>query len=458
MRKWALLLSLFLTSSVFAGGPQFVSDSGVGSKWNTNTAITYHVESGTCGPYSNLQMLNKLSTLFARWTSLNEVDLTVTADTDELGQVGIDNYDSYYYVNAASSSSSLLTDGINPIIFDANGSITEELFGSDAVSTVIAKASLNGFSSDFSTVQDGQILINCECLYDPLDSPCFTNGNLDTVTWDEDQLDAAIITELGRFFNLGYSQNETSTFDSTITTEYTNFPLMFPLQFNPGTDPEPRQDDVVALARLYPSSTVVEDYCLVKGVLLNSSSETLSCIDVVATTGIASQTVSQVSGTLSAGTDSNSDGDIVDDGECDTNCGYFEFYLRSGLEYSIQIQEVGAAYIDDDAIGPCVNEQLDVNITSPELATITTSQCTAGTVIDLGSLQTGLSVSAGATATGSSSGGSTGGSGTASSSGLNPATCSLKKAAPSSYIEYLILFLMSFLLLMSRQFGFKVQK
>ena len=91
----ALLLTCLAITTAHAAAPQFVSDSGNGSTWNTNTAIEYHVESGTCGPFSNEQMLSKLSTLFGRWTSLTEVDISVSANTSELGQVGIDNYETY---------------------------------------------------------------------------------------------------------------------------------------------------------------------------------------------------------------------------------------------------------------------------------------------------------------------------------------------------------------------------
>ena len=52
-----LFVLYFLPLAVWAGGPIYLTESGEASVWDNSEAIPYHPESGSCGPFSNSEML-----------------------------------------------------------------------------------------------------------------------------------------------------------------------------------------------------------------------------------------------------------------------------------------------------------------------------------------------------------------------------------------------------------------
>lgn len=398
-----LAILIFLVSfQVLAGGPLSVSTDGEGSAWDNSAAISYHPESGTCADFSNASMLTKIATDLAAWTGLTEVDLSFSAVTGSLPEVNGDNYKTYLYIDETSSST-LLSDEINPVIFDDDAEITAAIAGEGNKYLILGFAGAVGFSADKAEVIAGQAVLNCRCLDGHNSGVCLVNGS--TITVSEEELDFTIIHEMGHFLNLDHSQVNISKYNNGVDTDDADLPIMFPVSFETSAGLTPREDDKVSLGSLYPATTFTSTHCLVSGTLLDKDGNELMCADVWAENGDSSDTVSFVSGSVAVATDKNDDGDVVDSGECTSQCGYFEVFLKPGSDYTVTVKEIDSAFTGGSGVGPCLNGQ-KTTIKEEAIATVSTAQCTGGSTISLGSITTASSGGTSSSGSASSGGGS----------------------------------------------------
>lgn len=399
----------FPTSQSFAGSGYVISTSGAPARWDNSAAITIHPESGVCGSFSNAEMLTKLTTNLDAWSDLTEVDIQFDIIGGEIGGVDGCNYGDYLAnVTGSTDTTASLSDGINPILFDNDGDIIASVTGTSNRFRVLGFATPAGFTSDYSEIVDGQAVFNCRCLAGNSNGDC-TSGN-STTTFSEDDLDFTMVHELGHFINLDHTQVNctTSTLDVTddsvncqdsdsddicdnlcdnsSTSDDSDIPAMYPVSENAGEQISPMQDDIVALAGLYPSDTFAATHCHVTGTLLDSSGNALRCADVQATTTDPTDSVAFVSGAYALGVDNNGDLDSVDDGECTSGCGDFELYLTPGKSYTVHVEPISSSFTGGSGISPCANDQLDT-IVSEVIANIS-AQCTAGAPVDLGDITT----------------------------------------------------------------------
>jgi hypothetical protein len=227
-----------------------------------------------------------------------------------------------------------------------------------------------------------------------------------------------MVHEVGHALNLDHTAvNHALATDSNEAND-DDIPTMYPEAINAEEQISPIEDDLVALAGLYPSNDffVAGDassgYCLVTGSLVDRYGEELRCAQVVATTADYSYNVSFVSGAYAPNVDNNSDGDTVDvaddtGDECLSNCGDFELYLRPSRSYSLLIADIDETFVGGSGISPCNDEQLPVCtqamidacdeaatdadcvacVVNETLVSISTD-CTAGATVALGDVTT----------------------------------------------------------------------
>lgn len=402
------LIFVFVTQS-FAGAGYVISTSGAPARWDNSAAIEIHPESGVCGSFSNAQMLTKLATNLAEWSNLDEVDIQFDIVSGEIGGVDGCNYGDYLAnVTGSTDTTASLSDGLNPILFDDNGDIVASVAGTANRFRVLGFASPAGFTSDYSEIVDGQAVFNCRCLAGNSNGAC-TSGS-STTTFSEDDLNFTMTHELGHFINLDHTQVNCTTSsldvtddsvhcqdsdgddvcdnlcDNASTSDDDDIPAMYPVSENAGEQISPMQDDIVALAGLYPADTFTATYCHVTGTLLDSSGNELRCADVQATTDDPADSVAFVSGAYAVGVDNNGDLDSVDDGECTSGCGDFELHLTPGKSYTVHVEPINSSFTSGSGISPCANDQLDT-IVSEVIASIS-AQCTAGATVNLGNITT----------------------------------------------------------------------
>lgn len=400
-------MTVFLEAQ--AGGGFIITTDGTPSVWDNSATIAVHPETsaaGTCGSFTNDEMIAKVELDLATWSDVVEADISFDVVSGDLGSVDGDNYGEFLVgVSGSEDDTAAANDGINPIIFDDDGDIIASVTGEPTQRfRVLGFANPAGFSSDFSEIRDGQAVINCRCLEGNANGDCTVGAA--TVTFAEDEVDFTIIHEMGHFLNLDHTQVNDHLNDNDFTDDE-ELPTMYPVSVSPTEQRTLQTDDKMALAHLYPSATVDADTCTLTGTLLDADGNELRCADVWAVTGDDADTVAFVSGAEAENSDDNGDGDSDDEGECISGCGDFELRLPAGKAYTIKVMPINADFTGGSGISPCVEEQLDT-IVEEEIGEITAAQCVAGAQLafatDVTTLSTGGVVASGSTGSSSSSG------------------------------------------------------
>lgn len=393
MKKILLTFVLLLStpSHVFAGGFVYNLTNGDPARWTNPSDIRLSVESGSCGDFSNSQMIDILNDAIATWENASEADINFTVTTGEIGNITAENYVEAYFgyevscsdedgdgteeraseCNSTSTPSSTYFD-FNPIVFDTDGEIHQQLYGYSNLASYLGAARVVGYNSD-SEISRGALLINCLCMQEnpptldtdgdgtPDDEPC--SRQISSSVDLENLLSATIKHELGHFLNLDHSYVNHDLISDNDSSNDNDTPLMYPLLTNYDRDFELKQDDKVTLGQLYPSSSFEDDYCILTGTILDRSENELQCASI---NGVhnsnAEQSVGYVSGVEAAGRDLNGDSDTVDyvDGSYESTSGRGEFklYLKPGEIYEITISDINSTFTSGKQIYPCINEQL----------------------------------------------------------------------------------------------------
>ena len=128
------------------------------------------------------------------------------------------------------------SDGLNPVIFDTDGSITDALFGAGAKSSILGFAGSAYYTSGPSAGKyaEGQAVINGYI-------------NISDATLTE-----VLAHEIGHFFGLDHSQ-----LDNTQGLASSNYVLMYPIAYRTLTTLH--EDDIAAVTSLYPAANVELD-------------------------------------------------------------------------------------------------------------------------------------------------------------------------------------------------------
>ncbi len=428
---YIFILLFFFTVPVYAAGPLINEITTSGSTrtstppvWDTSSAIVYHVESGTCGPFSNAEMVTKLATDMQVWSGVSTADLSFSGVLGSLTDITGSNYTTYIYVDSTSSST-LLSDDLNPVVFDDDGSVVSAMYGVGNEYLVLGFAGVTNYSA--GTISDGQAVINCKCLANHPDGACVYGGL--TVEDTEADLDFTIVHEMGHFLNLGHTQVNSDIFlDGTYVEG--DIPIMFPISSGMTTIAT-HEDDELSLTLLYPDGDITDNYCLVEGYITDANSNYVPCLDVWAVAGTdTTKTVSYTTASNNyVNTSTSSDFDIDD--TCDKYCGYFGIYIKPSTEYTLKAYDVYESFVGGSGVGPCVDEQPEYEQTGGTLTTITSSQCSVPSLaaIDAGTITLSITIDS-ETEAGSGSTGTTSSGGTSNPVGY---WCSL--ASPMSKVQ-----------------------
>ena len=243
-------------SLVFAGGP-LVLEGPTGNTPVTyqNPNITLHVESGDLGTLTNDEADTILKEAFNLWNAVSTSTIKLNFDEALITlDINLSNFSTY--IPNAEGTVFNGDDGLNPIVYDSNGEIIDEFFGSGQSEFTIGFAA-SIFNIGSSYFNEGYAVINGKQLSPPL-------------TAVERKL--LIAHEIGHLFGLDHSQTNIDNQEgiSISSTPFIcdsnlpeNYPLMYPFVCR---DIESlHADEISAISALYPTTDINDNFGIIEG-------------------------------------------------------------------------------------------------------------------------------------------------------------------------------------------------
>jgi hypothetical protein len=271
LRTQVLLCTLLVLAGMApltAGGPNFVAGPSTGNAgqiitWPQNQVIHYRIDGGPLSSHngtvvvSGAQAATRVQSLFQAWQNVPTANLNIQSSGSVLSvpasgsSPGFSDGD----VNTAAEFDAVLRSCDNgtqsPILFDADGSITEDLGLPPEVIgfTGICKISGTNFVTGFSTL-NGRFI-------DGINAP--PNYELPS-----DGFDATFIHEFGHFLGLDHSQINLQCLYGCGQDDFAGLPTMFPVLMTV-EQKTLSTDDMSWITTLYPKSNVMTTYGKITG-------------------------------------------------------------------------------------------------------------------------------------------------------------------------------------------------
>ncbi len=257
IRALFLAALIILSGRLWAGGPLAPAGGGTFSRWDPVEPVVISVDRGflsDVGPIFNAEAVDFVRSTLAAW----EVD-TASIELVEGEQLPVDVDSSNYipFISEAQAAG-------NPVIFDRDGSIIDDLFGAGSSNNIL------GFAQPL-TAGPG---LNFEGGFAVLNG---RSANLN----QSGTFRRVVIHELGHLLGLDHSQGDLEIFTSRDLSRFSFLPVMFPFMVNSGSA-EPRHDDRVWLSYMYPTDGFREQTATIEGRALRRSMGGLSGANVVA--------------------------------------------------------------------------------------------------------------------------------------------------------------------------------
>jgi uncharacterized repeat protein (TIGR01451 family) len=228
--------------------------------WNNSQPISYSVDQGPLGNLSNADATTLVQTAFQRWAGVDIASISFTPAAP-LAQ-DITGANVLAFLNN-------LPAGVNPIIFDSDGSVTKMLLGDPGAAVAFGRPLT--VDATGTTITSGFVVLN----------GLYIDGRFNPDDLSVDDYRGMVVQEIGRFLGLGYSQLNTDLILDGIASNNPLVPQMYPVPV-PGNADQPTTDDRAALAALYPNPASTGTAVIRGQVLLPDGATGLQGINVIA--------------------------------------------------------------------------------------------------------------------------------------------------------------------------------
>jgi hypothetical protein len=321
---------IFFSLTIFAGGP-LQTWNGKSVRFQSNT-ITYKLDRGAFGIFTNTQARDLANASFKVWDDVSSSNVTFQhTDADTL-PVDVDGTNFLDYTNLDSAK----IDGINPIVFDSDGSITDALFGSGASADVIGFAYSEDRDSD-GYLDEGEAFMNGK----------FADGSTSSFTLAEWK--STFVHEFGHFLGLDHTQINGNFVNDGKMTQY--IPTMYPtatVNDVPLGDLNP--DDIAAISALYPEPAFATSTGNISGSVTRANGSVVRGANVIAISTGADSLMNQVS--------------AITDYYVQNNGNYTVVGLTPG-SYVIRIEPIDPDFTGGSSVGPYSYDFTDLSFINP---------------------------------------------------------------------------------------------
>lgn len=398
-------ISLGLSGQVWAGGALKTNINGLSFNWNG--VVTFSPESGALknGVYDHADSVGLIEDALNTWASVPGINLSVKreADLPDGGDTNVGNYEKFYKSNPWDCyDGDPNTPCYNPIIFDEDGSIIEDMFGECTQFSILGFSGFTdvaGESGDptWTGLKRGQAIFNGACIAPAISKPGCPPCN---VVMEPEEVKTLILHEMGHYLGLGHAQVNPESYNacrngfSCSDSLSEHIPTMFPFLVKGADMLTLHRDDVVSMQRLYGEPE--RGSCSISGQVLAKDGKTqLRGVEVVARNireeEYFTDAIAYVSGEEAPRYTVK---DKIQE-NCMEDCGSFEITgLKSGETYQLCHQRILAKFTETRSIPPLDPPFQGVDNNCPEDKTFTCEcngeDCTQWTGVDLITTNDGL--------------------------------------------------------------------
>jgi hypothetical protein len=256
-----VLLALGLVLAIGArpapgAGPLLVNGAGAPLRWGAGP-IPWNPDRGPLGSLTNAAAVANVAGNFAVWAAVPTANVAFANAGLLPVDVTVANYASYIGVCG---------DGLDPIIFDTDGSITDDLLGVGARDSVLGFAGPECGTYVPPVISEGSAVLNGRFI-DGVASP--SNPEISLADFN-----GVFVHEFGHYQNLDHSQVNRLEAEDGEPTNDGAVPTMYPFLLSGGGAGTLALDDAVSVSMLYPAPTLASGFGRLTGRVLRADAVT----------------------------------------------------------------------------------------------------------------------------------------------------------------------------------------